>query len=134
MSKIKTILRRNPVWKVLWKIMKNRRADGSSGVTADLLKFAGNSGTNLLLVIFNQVLNDSRIPEQWMESLTVSIYKGKGDPLQCSKHRGLRLLEHSMKFFEKILDHRLRSLAHIMDGQCGFRPGKSCADAVFILR
>ena len=66
---------------VLWKIMKNRRADGSSGVTADLLKFAGNSGTNLLLVIFNKVLNDSRIPEQWMESLTVSIYKGKGYPL-----------------------------------------------------
>ena len=39
-----------------------------------------------------------------------------------------------MKVFEKVLDHRLRSVIHIMDGQCGFMPGKACADAIFIVR
>ena len=116
------------------KNMQNRRSGEPSGVTADLLNFAGSSGTDLLLVVFNKVLTDCRIPEQLIKSLTVLIYKRKGNPLQCSKHRGLRLLEHSMKIFEKILDRRLRSLTDIMDGQCGFRPGKSCADAIFILR
>ena len=56
------------------------------------------------------------------------------DPLQCNNHRGLRLLEHGMKVFEKILDRRLRNVTHIMDGQCGFMPGKSCVDAIFIVR
>ena len=85
-------------------------------------------------MIFNGILSDGRVPEQWKESLTVAIFKGKGDPLECSKHRGLRLLEHSMKVFEKILDRRLRNVTQIMDGQCGFMPGKACADAIFILR
>ena len=34
-----------------------------------------------------------------------------------------------MKVFEKLLDRKLRSVTYIMDGQCGFMPGKSYADA-----
>ena len=116
------------------KCMKNGRASGPSGVTSELLKYAGSSGIDELLLIFNGILSDGRVPEEWMESLTVAIFKGKGDPLECCKHRGLRLLEHSMKVFEKILDRRLRNVTQIMDGQCGFMPGKACADAIFVLR
>ena len=39
-----------------------------------------------------------------------------------------------MKVFENILDRRLSNVTRIMDGQCGFMPGKACADAIFILR
>ena len=39
-----------------------------------------------------------------------------------------------MKVFEKILDRRLRNVIQIIDGKCGFMPGKACVDAIFILR
>ena len=39
-----------------------------------------------------------------------------------------------MKGFEKVLDSRLRKLVNIDDCQFGFMPGKSCTDAIFILR
>ena len=64
----------------------------------------------------------------------VAIFNGEGDPLQCNKHRSLRLLESSVKVFEKISHCRLRSVTHIMDGWCGFMSGKSCADAIFNVR
>ena len=37
-----------------------------------------------------------------------------------------------MKVLDNIFDRRLRSVIHIMDGRCGFIPGKSCADTIFI--
>ena len=114
--------------------MKNRKAAGPSGVTTDLFKFAGSTGIEELCNIFNNVVHTGECPQQWSESLTVALYKGKGDPLECNKYRGLRLLEHGMKIFEKVLDRRLRMLVTIGDGQCGFMPGKSCTDAIFIIR
>ena len=116
------------------KSMKPRKAAGPSGVTTDLLKFAGETGVKELLQIFQEIFQKCECPAKWRESLTIAIYKGKGDPLQCGKHRGLRLLEHAMKIFEKVLDRRLRKLVHITDEQFGFMPGKSCTDAIFALR
>ena len=61
---------------------------------------------------------------EWLESLSVAIYKGKCDSLQCGKHRGLRFPEHGMKIFKKVLDRRLRKLANNAHGQFGFMSGK----------
>ena len=84
-------------------------------------------------MIFNGILSDGRVPEEWMESVTVVIFKGKGDPLECCKHRGLRLLEHKMKVFEKILDRKLRNVTRIVDEHCRSMPGNAYAAAIFIL-
>ena len=62
------------------------------------------------------------------------IFKGKGDPLDCMKYKGLRLFEHSMKIFEKLLDDKIRRIVEIGDCQFGFRKCKSCTDAIFITR
>ena len=59
------------------KCMKSERASGPSGVASELLKYAGNSGIDVLLIIFKWILSDGRAPEEWMESLTVAIFKRK---------------------------------------------------------
>ena len=46
----------------------------------------------------------------------------------------MRLLEHAMKIYERVLERRLRDLAEIGDYQYGFCPGKSTTGAVFIVR
>ena len=58
---------------------------------------------------------------EWKKSEIVSIYKQKGDPLEC----GIKLLEHGIKTFEKILERRLRKLITV---------NKSTTDAVFIIQ
>ena len=45
----------------------------------------------------------------------VATYNVKGNPLQCCKHRGLRLLEHDTKNFEKVLYHRFEELGNVVD-------------------
>ena len=54
--------------------------------------------------------------------------------MQCSNYRGVKLISHSMKILERIVEKRLRSLITISDEQLGFMPGRSTVDAIFALR
>ena len=91
--------------------MKSRKAPGPTGMTSDLLKNAGIMGE--LTRVLRSIFDEGEIPEDWKDSLTIPIYKGKGDALECGKYRGIRLLEHGMKLFEKVLEKRLRELIEV---------------------
>ena len=54
--------------------------------------------------------------------------------MNCGVHRGVKLLENTMKIVEKILEKRLIIIATIDDMQFSFMPGKGTIDAIFILR
>ena len=49
-------------------------------------------------------------------------------------HRGGKLLEHSKRFIEKVVEIRLRNVAAIDDMQFRLTPSKGTIDAVYIIR
>ena len=114
--------------------MKSGKASGPSEVTSDMFKLAGELGHNMLLSVFRNVWHNNTAPVRWSESITIPLFKGKGDALDCGKYRGLRLLEHGMKIWERVLMRRLENLVVISPQQFGFAAGKSTTDAIFIAR
>ena len=116
------------------KKLKVGRATGPSGVSSDLIRAAGNIGIKEMVKMCREVQDTRIIPEEWEDSYTIPIFKGKGDALLCSKYRGVRLLEHPMKMWEKILEERLRKIVNIDQSQFGFQQGKATTDAIFIIR
>ena len=64
-----------------------------SGVTAEMIKAAGEQAVDWLTSICNRIVKEETIPESWQISELVAIYKGKGDVLECSSSRGIKLLE-----------------------------------------
>ena len=48
-----------------------------------------------------------------MLNLLVPIFKGKRDPLNPNCYRGIKLLEHAFKLYEKVLDGRLHEVVDI---------------------
>ena len=84
--------------------------------------------------ILKRVWEEEQMQEEWKKSEIVPIYKQKVDPLECGNFRGIKLLEHGMKMFEKIVERRLRKLITVNNMQYGFCPGKGTADAVFIIQ
>ena len=63
------------------KGMKNYRAagpSGPSGLTSDMLKYAGCTGVLELLRVFQKILRNGTVPREWCDSLTIPLYKGKG--------------------------------------------------------
>ena len=111
-----------------------KKASGTSGVVAELMKASGNLGDQWLTDLGNTILREGKIPVDWTLSYLIPIYKGKGDPLLCSSHRGIKLLEHAMKVHERVIEKRIRAQIKLSEMQFGFMPGKGTTDAIFIIR
>ena len=54
--------------------------------------------------------------------------------MDCGACRGVKLLEHTMKIVERVLENRIRELIMMDEMQFGFMPGKGTTHALFILR
>ena len=68
--------------------------------------------------IFNKVSESERMPEEWRRSVLVPINKNKGDIQSCGNYGGIKLMSHTMKLWERVVESRLRaevnlSLIHI---------------------
>ena len=115
------------------KNMKNGKAPGCTGVTVEMFRTLGEDGVKMLHNLLNKIWSEEKMPRDWEESEIVPIYKQKGDPLECGNFRGIKLLEHIMKVFERVLDQKLRKIIKIDNMQFGFRQGRGTTDAIFIV-
>ena len=58
--------------------------------------------------IFNKIIVTKKMPDEWRKSILVPIYKNKGDIQNCKKYRGIKLMCHTMKLWERVKEHMLR--------------------------
>ena len=66
--------------------------------------------------------------------MLIPIYKNKGYPPCCRNYSGIKLMSHTMKVWERIIETRLRDRVEISKQQYEFMPGKGKTDAMFALR
>ena len=116
------------------KKMKNGKAVGPDDIPVEAWRCLGEMALKFLTRLCNKILAGERMPGEWRKSILVPIFKNKGDAQNCSNYRGIKLISHSLKIWERIVEARLRSLVEISDQQFGFMPGKSTTDAIFALK
>ena len=114
--------------------MKNGKATGPDNLPVEVWKSLGRTGVNLLKEALNKITDEEKIPDIWRKSILIPIYKNKGDILNCGNYRGIKLMCHSMKLYERVHENRLRNIVSISEEQFGFVKGKSTTDAIFALR
>ncbi|KAK3540074.1 hypothetical protein QTP70_025389, partial [Hemibagrus guttatus] len=126
-------IRKDEVRKAL-KRMKSGKAVGPNDIKVEVWKCLGEAAVEFLASLFNRVLESERMPEEWRRSVLVPIFKNKGDVQSCSNYRGIKLMSHTMKLWERVVEARLRKVVEICEQQYGFMPRKSTTDAIFALR
>ncbi|KAK3517219.1 hypothetical protein QTP70_001127 [Hemibagrus guttatus] len=126
-------IRKDEVRKAL-KRMKSGKAVGPDDIPVEVWKCLGEAAVEFLANLFNRVLESERMPEEWRRSVLVPIFKNKGDVQSCSNYRGIKLMCHTMKVWERVVEARLRKVVEICEQQYGFMPRKSTTDAIFALR
>ena len=114
--------------------MKNGKAVGPDDIPVEVWKCLGESALKFLTKLYNRTMESERMPEEWRDSVLIPIFKNKGDVQRCSNYRGIKLISHTMKLWERIVEKRLRSDLKFSNQQYGFMPGKSTTDALFALR
>ena len=114
--------------------MKNGKAVGPDDIPVEVWKCLGESALKFLTKLYNRTMESERMPEEWRDSVLIPIFKNKGGVQSCSNYRGIKLISHTMKLWERIVEKRLRSDLKFSNQQYGFMPGKSTTDALFALR
>jgi hypothetical protein len=116
------------------KRMKGGKAMGPDGIPIEVWRCLGERAVVWLTKLFNLIFRSNKMPEEWRRSILVPIFKNKGDVQSCTNYRGIKLMSHTMKLWERFIEHRLRRLTRVTQNQFGFMPGRSTMEAIFLVR
>jgi sorting nexin-29 len=117
------------------KKLKNNKALGADGITAELFKQGGIELKNRMLQLILSISANEELPHECNFGIICPILK-KGDPMTCSNYRGISLLNTAYKILSYIIYVRLSEYTERIIGtyQCSFRKGKSTINQIFTLR
>ncbi|KAM3382190.1 hypothetical protein P3S68_007763 [Capsicum galapagoense] len=114
--------------------MRRGRATGPDEIPVEFWKFVGEAGLRWLTGLFNEIFKTAKMPEAWRWSTMIPLYKNKGDIQSCNNYRGIKLLSHSMKIWERVVEVRQRRIVSISENQFGFMPDRSTTEAIHLVR
>ena len=117
------------------KMKTNKAAGLDAAITAEALQYGGDAMIDIIHGFCSEVYSSLTPPKQWTTSVIIPLPK-KGDLSLMTNYRGISLLSIAAKVYNKILLNRIRDYVDpiLRKNQAGFRPGRSCAQQIHILR
>jgi hypothetical protein len=107
---------------------------GPDGIPIEVWRCLGERVVVWLTKLFNLIFRSNKMPEEWRRSILVPIFKNKRDVQSCTNYRGIKLMSHTMKFWERVIEHHLRRLTRMIQNQFGFMPGRLTMEMIFLVR
>ena len=120
--------------KVALQRAKKGKAMGPDGIPVEVWKCTEEERVDMLWDKLQNIYEQAKMQEEWRDSVIVPIFKEKGDTQECGNYKGIKLMSHTMKVWEKVIDRRLRGETTMGQEQFGFMSGKGTTDAIFAAR
>ena len=115
------------------------KTPGHDGVTKENIYFAGETCIEVLVRLYNMMLECEYVPQNFRVGIQVPLYKGKNTcTLNVNNYRGITLLSTFSKLFEVLLWARIKPwweenrIISELQGAC--RGGISCIHTAFLLQ
>ena len=103
----------------------------------EFLKNSANKLLDILVKLFNLIIDNGIFPSAWTIGVIRPIFKNKGNRENPNNYRGITILSCFGKLFTNILNRRLNNFLDNADvignEQAGFRKGYSTNDHIFTL-
>jgi hypothetical protein len=115
------------------KRMKGGKAMGPDGIPIEVWRTLGDVAIVWLTKLFNLIFQSNRMPDEWRQSILVPIFKNNGDVQSCTNYRGIKLMSHTMKLWERIIEHYLREVTNVTENQFGFMLVRLNMKAIFLI-
>ena len=120
--------------------LANGKVVGPDGVSVELFKITLNGDPALrrrLLDIVVRIWRGGEVPQHWKDTITMVLHKKK-DRTERGNYRGISLVAHAGKILLKInarhLSEYCERVGILPEEQSGFRPSRSTADMMFVIR
>nr|XP_009773002.1 PREDICTED: uncharacterized protein LOC104223289 [Nicotiana sylvestris] len=114
--------------------MSRGEVTGPDEIPVKYLRYVGRAGLEWLTGVFNVIFKTKRMPDEWICSLMIPLFKNNGDIQNCNNYRGIKLLSHTMKVRERVVEGRVRRAVSISEHQFGLMPGHSTTEAIHLIR
>ncbi|GKD98340.1 retrovirus-related pol polyprotein LINE-1 [Tanacetum coccineum] len=115
-------------------MMGRNKVVGPDQIPIEAWRCLEDEGVKWLTCLFNKILLGAKMPDEWRLSEVIPIYKNKGDVQACSNYRGIKLLSHTMKLWERVIEKMLRRETRVSENQFGFMPGRSTTETIHLLK
>lgn len=113
---------------------RQKSASGPDGITYNMLKNLGPTGTTILLDIYNNLWMQEIVPESWKFARIIPILKPAKTPLSLESFRPISLTSCLCKVMEKMIDARLQWWCNrtgvFSNYLTGFRKQRCTMDAI----
>ena len=93
--------------------MKHGKAMGLDGIPVEVWKSLGKEGVDMFLDLLQKIFEQETMLEEWRDSVIVPIFKQKEDTQDSGNYRGINMISHTMKNWERIVDRRLGEMTSI---------------------
>lgn len=113
------------------------KAPGLDGITVELLLAGGDKVVRAIHHFIMKSWHGQPIPQDWIDGVLVTLFKGKGTKSVCDNYRGITLLEAVGKVLARLLLNRLQEQICnnvFPEAQCGFRANRGTTDMIFSVR
>jgi hypothetical protein len=98
-----------------------------------MIKYGGPKLWHETAVLIKQIFKSSNKPVDWKINITIPVLK-KGERGNPENYRGINLLSTYLKLTTAIIAKKLTKIITLEDEQQCFRRGRSCTDAIFVIR
>lgn len=118
----------------LAQAIPGNKAPRLDAIPGEAVKLAAETQPQRVTEVFNRCLKEGKFPAEWKRARLVLLRKN-GKPLdEPNSYRPLCMLDAMGKFFEKLIDTRLKTIIEewqmLTANQFGFRRGMSTLDAI----
>ena len=118
------------------KKLQVKKACGTDTVGNIFYKQGGDELAQSMVKMFNKIIDEQEIPNEWYEVNITSFYKGKGNQKELKNQRGIFLTQSIRKIFERIICNRIYKAIdqNMSEYQNGARKGRNIVDHLFVIR
>jgi sorting nexin-29 len=116
--------------------MNQDKACGNNGMPIEFMQFLESEFLiPKFLEVINMCLALGEVPSEFKDVIVAVLFK-KGDKMMCDNYRGLSLINHDGKLFERLIMDRIVEFTEqfLPESQNGFRANRSTVDSSFTSR
>ena len=118
--------------------MQRGKAPGLDGLTSEHLRFSHPAICQILLKLFNIMMDYGCVPDEFGLTYTIpllkSSYSTQNKALSFDDFRGISISQVISKVFERCILNRYEKYFFTSDNQYGFKYGLSCSHAIYAVK